>query len=126
MSISEAFVRAHIDKWTKAWNSRNLAAVLAMYSDNVEFASPKIKIVMPKKTEAIAKGKEELEQYWSVALKKYQQLHFTPVTFAINSNDECFFEYVSSLNGQKERVIEKFQFSPNNGLIVKSSAFYGV
>jgi len=110
MSISEAFVREHIDKWTKAWNSRNLAAVLAMYSDNVEFASPKIKIVIPKKTEAIAKGKEELEQYWSVALKKYQQLHFTPVTFAINSNDECFLNTPRHLTARRSALLKNFSF----------------
>jgi ketosteroid isomerase-like protein len=127
LGISKEFVQEHIDRWVRAWNSRDLAAVLAMYSDDVEFASPKIKVVMPEKSEGRVKGKKELEKYWSLALQKHHELHFTPVAFAINNdNNECFFEYSSLLNGQKTLVVEKFQLSDSkDGLIVRSSAFYG-
>ncbi len=124
--ISEEFVRGHVDRWLRAWNSRDLAAVLAMYSDDVEFTSPKIRLVMPEKRKGTIKGKKELERYWSLALQKYKELRFTPVAFAVNDNGECFFEYVSLLNGQESPVVEKFQFSGDGHTIVKSSAFYGV
>lgn len=123
MRISEEFVQKHLDRWVRAWNSRDLAGVLDMYSDDIEFASPKIRVVMPEKSESKVKGKTELEQYWSLALHKHKELHFTPMAFAIN-DDVCFFEYVSLLNGQKTFVVEKFQFS-RDGLVNKSSAFYG-
>jgi ketosteroid isomerase-like protein len=124
LAISEEFVREHLDRWIRAWNSRDLAAVLAMYSDDIEFASPKIKAMMPEKSEGRVRGKKELEQYWSLALQKLHELHFTPVAFAING-DECYFEYSSLLNGQRTLVVEKFQFSGSSGLVVRSSAFYG-
>jgi ketosteroid isomerase-like protein len=125
LSITKQFAQEHLDKWVRAWNARDLPAVLAMYSDDVEFASPKVRVVLPEKNEGRVKGKKELERYWSLALEKNQQLHFAPISFAINpDNDECFFEYVSSLNGEKTLVVEKFQFS-GNGLVIRSSAFYG-
>jgi hypothetical protein len=41
-------------------------------------------------------------------------------------NDECFFEYSTSLIGQKTLVVEKkFQFSGSSSLVVRSSAFHG-
>ena len=123
MRISEEFVRNHLDRWVRAWNSRDLAGVLDMYSHDIEFASPKIRDVMPEKSDSKVKGKTELEQYWSLALHKHKELHFTPMAFAING-DACFFDYVSLLNGQKTLVVEKFQFS-SDGLVSRSSAFYG-
>lgn len=125
--VSEEFVREHVDRWVRAWNSRDLAAVLAMYSGDVEFASPKIKAVMPEKAEGVVKGKEELERYWSLALQKYERLHFTPIASAISNENgnECFLEYSAMLNGQEARVVEKFQFSDSSCLVVRSSAFYG-
>jgi ketosteroid isomerase-like protein len=125
LTITKQFAQEHLDKWIRAWNARDLPAILAIYSDEVEFASPKVKLVLPEKSVGRVKGKKELERYWSLALQKYPPLHFAPVSFAINpGNDECFLEYVSSLNGQKTLVVEKFQFA-SNGLVVKSSAFYG-
>ncbi|HVX02631.1 MAG TPA: nuclear transport factor 2 family protein [Nitrososphaera sp.] len=56
--ISEEFVRGHVDRWLRAWNSRDLAAVLAMYSDDVEFTSPKIRLVMPEKGKALSRAKK--------------------------------------------------------------------
>jgi ketosteroid isomerase-like protein len=63
--ISEEFIKAHIDRWGAAWNSRDLKTVLAMYCDDVEFSSPKIRVVLPDKKESTVSGKAELEQYWS-------------------------------------------------------------
>ena len=50
-----------------------------MYSDDIEFSSPKIKIVFPemKKLSKVT-NKSELEEYWTKALKNYPKLHFIP------------------------------------------------
>ena len=80
LEISEEFVRTHIDRWVAAWNSRDLKAVLGMYRDDIGFSSPKVKAVFPDKKESAVVAKEELERYWSAALKKYEKLHFEPIS----------------------------------------------
>jgi ketosteroid isomerase-like protein len=75
---SESFVKEHIDKWVNAWNNHDLKTVLSMYSDDIEFSSPKIKAVFPERKISKVTNKRELEQYWTKALKQYPNLHFIP------------------------------------------------
>ena len=43
-----------------------------MYSDDMEFPSPKIKVVFPEmKNLSKVTNKSELEEYWTKALKNY-------------------------------------------------------
>ena len=44
MDFSESFVKEHVEKWVNAWNNHDLKTVLSMYSDDVEFSSPKSKL----------------------------------------------------------------------------------
>jgi hypothetical protein len=45
MALTESFVKEHIDKWISAWNTHDLKAILSLYSEDIEFRSPKIKSV---------------------------------------------------------------------------------
>ena len=125
MDYSESFVKEHIDKWVNAWNNYDLKAVLSMYSDDIEFSSPKIKVVYPERKLSRVTNKRELEEYWTEASKKYPNLHFTPVQI-ISQGNVCIFEYYATLDDKNKRtsLIEKFKFQ-NDGLINKSSGFYG-
>ena len=42
-----------------------------MYSDDMEFPSPKIKVVFPERKLPKITNKSELEEYWTKALKNY-------------------------------------------------------
>lgn len=123
VEISEQFVKEHVDKWVTVWNSRNLKTLLDMYRDDIEFASPRIKAVFPDRKESTVSGKTELERYWSAALKKYEKLHFAPVSLMIKGN-QCLFEYIGTYNSARQRVVEKFEFSPD-GQVARAGAFYG-
>ncbi len=96
-----------------------------MYSDDIEFSSPKIKVVYPERKLSRVTNKRELEEYWTEALKKYPNLHFTPVQI-ISQGNVCVFEYYATLDDKNKRtsLIEKFEFQ-DDGLINKSSGFYG-
>ncbi len=50
MSISEAFANQHVKEWIDGWNNHDIQKVLSLYSDTVEFTSPKIKVVFPDRT----------------------------------------------------------------------------
>jgi ketosteroid isomerase-like protein len=124
MEYSESFVKEHIDKWVSAWNNHDLKTVLSMYSNDIEFTSPKIKILYPERKLSRVTNKKELEEYWTKALKNYPNLHFIPKQTIFQGN-LCIFEYYAILDGKnKISVIEKFEFQ-DYGLVKKSSGFYG-
>ena len=124
VDFSESFVKEHIEKWVNAWNNHDLKTVLSMYSDDIEFSSPKIKVVFPGRKLSKVTNKSELEEYWTKALKNYPNLHFIPKQTIIQGN-LCIFEYYAILDGKnKTSVIEKFEFQ-DGGLVRKSTGFYG-
>src|SRR5215210_1617466 len=86
MALAESFVKEHIDKWISAWNTHNLKTILSLYSEDIEFRSPKIKSVYPARTTNIITNKKDLEEYFSLGLKKFSNLHFTPIDFAVKEN----------------------------------------
>ncbi|MFL6523267.1 MAG: DUF4440 domain-containing protein, partial [Nitrososphaera sp.] len=64
MDRFEAFAKDHVEKWVKAWNNHDIETVLTMYSDEIEFSSPKIRIVFPERKSSTVTNKKELEEYW--------------------------------------------------------------
>jgi ketosteroid isomerase-like protein len=124
MKYSESFVKEHIEKWVNAWNNHDLKTVLSMYSDDIEFSSPKIKVVFPERKLSKVTNKSELEEYWAKALKNYPNLDFIPKQTILQGN-VCILEYYAILDGKnKTSVIEKFEFQ-DDGRVRKSSGFYG-
>ena len=64
-----------------------------------------------------------LKSTWSKALIKYPNLHFI-LKESMFQNNICLIEYYAILDGKtKTSVIEKFELQ--DGLVIKSSAFYG-
>jgi hypothetical protein len=125
MNYRKLLVKEHIDRWVSAWNNHDLKAVLSMYSDNIEFSSPKINKVLPEHKLPKITNKNDLETYWSKALKIYPNLHFIPKQ-TISQGNMCAFEYYAILDGMNKKisVIEQFEFQ-DDGLVRKSSVFYG-
>jgi len=116
-------VNDHVERWINAWNKHDLKTVLSMYSDDIEFSSPKIKAVFPDRTKPKITNKKDLEDYWSKALIKYPNLHFVHKESVIQNNT-YLVEYYAILDGKtKTSVIEKFELE--NGFVIRSSAFYG-
>jgi hypothetical protein len=123
-TISESFAKDHIDKWITAWNHHDIAAVLSLYSEDIEIYSPKIRAVFPDRTDAKITNKQDLENYFSLALKKFPNLHFTPIDFIIKGN-QIILEYHGIPDGKTRwSVIEKHELK--DGLIAKSDVYYGV
>ena len=124
MAISESFANQHVKEWIDAWNHHDIQKVLSLYSDTIEFTSPKIKIVFPDRNVSKINNKKELEEYWSKALKdNFPYLKFTPKEIITHDN-KILLEYYATLDGNhKTTVIEKFEL--DRGLIIKSDVFYG-
>jgi uncharacterized protein (TIGR02246 family) len=67
--------RAFVDAWVAAWNVHDLEAVLAHFTDDVVFASPKAVMLMPG-SDGVVRGKEALRAYWAEGLRRIPHLRF--------------------------------------------------
>src|SRR5437763_7837529 len=45
MVLDDTFVKEHIHRWTKVWNDHNIKKVISLYSENILFSSPKVRLV---------------------------------------------------------------------------------
>ncbi|RYX84045.1 nuclear transport factor 2 family protein [bacterium] len=61
-------------KWMGAWNSHDLEAILDHYAEDIEFSSPFATRIMGT---ALISGIEALEEYFSRALERFPDLHFS-------------------------------------------------
>ena len=125
MEINNSFAKEHIDRWTKAWNDHNLKDILSHYSEKILFHSPKVKLVYPNRSSTTITNKRDLEEYFSLGLKKFPNLQFVPLEYFLKDHI-LIFEY----NGIPDNeiywsVMEKFEFN-EVGLIEKSSVYYGI
>ncbi|MDQ6723773.1 MAG: nuclear transport factor 2 family protein [Thermoproteota archaeon] len=121
--LSDLFVKEHIKRWIDAWNNKDLETVLSMFTDDIQFLSPKIRTILPELNSEKIDNKKDLKRYWSTALDKLNSLHFTSKEYFIKDNT-CILEYIATFNGKtKFLAIEKSEF--NDKLICNASAFYG-
>ncbi len=67
--------RTFAEQWIKAWNARDVEAVLVHYADEVVFTSPTALRVVPD-SGGIVGGKEALRIYWTLALEANPDLKF--------------------------------------------------
>lgn len=67
--------REFADQWIRAWNSRDVEAVLAHFTDDVVFTSPTAARVVPESGGTV-RGKDALRHYWTVALSASPDLQF--------------------------------------------------
>jgi hypothetical protein len=65
-------------RWVAAWNSHEVDAVLAHFTDDVVFTSPVAGQLVPE-TGGVLRGKAALRAYWSAALARVPDLHFEVV-----------------------------------------------
>jgi len=63
------------EQWIDEWNRHDVDAVLAHFTDDVEFSSPLVVEVMGH-ADGIVRGKDELRTYWTTALAARPDLHF--------------------------------------------------
>ena len=65
------------ERYYAAWNSRNIDAIVALYSDEIEFSSPYI-MALGFSYDGVILGKPMLRSYVERALERTPDLTFTP------------------------------------------------
>lgn len=118
MPITADFARTFAREWTQAWNDHDLEAILEHYAQDVEFHSPRIRVVMGRDTDRIV-GKGALRTYWAKALEMSRDLFFE-VEQVLTGSDALTIVYV---NHRSQTVAETFVFSAE-GKVRSSVACY--
>jgi ketosteroid isomerase-like protein len=110
-------------RWTEAWNSRDLDAVLDHFDDEVTFSSPK---ALEAVGEPTVRGKAALHNYWVTALQTVTSLRFTLLRVIWDpDSSELAIIYDRYVNERRDRASEVLQFGPSGG-VVRGEVFYGV
>ncbi|MEO6302213.1 MAG: nuclear transport factor 2 family protein [Bacteroidia bacterium] len=109
-------------KWFAAFNTHDLEKLLALYNDNAEHFSPKLKVRQPQ-TNGLIKGKPALREWWQDAFDRLPTLNYEVLKLTAD-NEQVFMEYIRHVKGEEDlRVGEVLQIK--NGLIVFSRVYHG-
>ena len=73
--MDHEIARRFAEHWLKAWNSRDLEAVLSHFSDDVVFSSP-MAAQLCEGCDGVIQGKAALRDYWAEGLRRVPELHF--------------------------------------------------
>ena len=109
-------------RWLKVFNDRDLEGLLALYADDCEHSSPKIRVVHPE-TGGRLLGKAALRAWWEDAFRRLPRLHYA-LTAVTADAERAVLEYVRNVPGEPPlHVAEAFDVA--NGRIVRSRVYHG-
>jgi hypothetical protein len=109
-------------RWFDCFNRHDLEGLLALYDDQAQHYSPKLKLRRPE-TGGLIKGKDALRAWWKDSFERlptllYEVLRLTPF------EDRVFMEYLRRTAGEEDlRVGEVLEIK--NGRIAASRVYHG-
>ena len=110
--------RAFAADWEKAWNSRDLDAIMRHYRDDVVFRSRKAIAICGS---AEVKGWTALRAYWAAALERQPDLRFS-VRDVFEGHEMLAISY---LNHRGVLAVETLYFD-SDGLVFQAAACHRV
>lgn len=117
-SLNERIAQA----WFAAFNAHDLEALLALYDDDAQHYSPKLKARHPE-TNGLVQGKPALRAWWQDAFDRLPSLRYEVIRLTTNE-DLVFMEYDRYVDGDEVlRVGEVLEVA--NGRIVASRVYHG-
>ena len=109
-------------KWLQAFNNHNLEDLLALYDDDAEHFSPKLKLRKPE-TNGLITGKTAMRDWWQDAFTRLPELEYRERS--ITANDQrVFMEYIRVVPGDEDMAVAEV-LEIRNGLIIASRVYHG-
>jgi hypothetical protein len=109
-------------KWFDAFNAHDLEKLIALYNDNAQHYSPKLKIRRPE-TNGLITGKEALRSWWHDSFARLPTLRYVPTRFIADDNS-VFMEYTRYVDGEDNMTVGEV-LEINDGLIIGSRVYHG-
>lgn len=121
--MNRAEVLEYANRWTEAWNARDIEGVLDHFEDDVVFSSPKAVEAVGAPT---VEGKAALRNYWRAALQPVKSFRFTLRRVLWDPEaSELSIIYDREVNNRRDRASEVLHFGPS-GRVDRGEVFYGV
>jgi hypothetical protein len=108
-------------RWFNAFNAHNIEQLLALYSDNAQHYSPKLKIRQPE-TNGLITGKPALRLWWADSFERLPTLRYNP-TYFIAGDERIFMEYTRHVDGEDDMIVGEVLVI-SEGLIVASRVYH--
>lgn len=109
------------EKWIAAFNEKNLDELLALYDDEAEHFSPKLKVRHPE-TNGLIKGKKVLRSWWQDAFDRLPTLSYELVRLT-TEDSRVFMEYIRHVSGEEDLYVGEM-LEIKSGRIVASAVFH--
>lgn len=106
------------ERYYAAWNAHDIDAMMALYSNDIEFSSPYI-AALGFTPDGVIIGKDILRIYFEKAIERAPQLSFTPEALLVGARGHTLIYR----NHRGERAAEHHQIDAM-GLIVRAEATY--
>jgi ketosteroid isomerase-like protein len=109
------------NQWFDAFNEHNIEKLLALYSEDAEHYSPKLKILQPA-TNGLIRGKAALRAWWTDAFLRLPKLHYEVLQLTAGEH-QVFMEYIRQTPNEEDlRVGEVLVI--HNGKITASRVYH--
>jgi ketosteroid isomerase-like protein len=105
-------------RWYDAWNKRDVDAILALYADDLEFASPFVS-ALGFGAEGVIYGKGMFRAYLEAALPRVPDLSFAQVALCVGARGHTLIYRINT----GVLVAESHELDAN-GLIARADASY--
>ncbi|HKX85870.1 MAG TPA: nuclear transport factor 2 family protein [Flavobacterium sp.] len=109
-------------RWFDAFNTKQLEKLLALYDDEAQHFSPKLKIRQPE-TEGLIIGKEAMRVWWQDAFDRLPSLNYKVTSLTANT-DRVFMEYIRQVDGEEDMLVAEV-LEVRDGKIVASRVYHG-
>lgn len=114
--------RSIATRWFDAFNAHDLEALLALYAEDAEHYSPKLKARRPE-TQGLIRGKRALRDWWRDAFDRLPTLHYRVTKLTVD-DEQVFMEYTRQVEGEEDlRVGEVLEVK--DGRIIASRVYHG-
>ncbi len=122
MTMTHEDARARGAEWARAWNARDIDAVLSHFANDVTFLSPVAADVVGTSE---LRGQAALRAYWERALARIRHLHFTVERVLWDGEaQELVVLYLAELDERCMRACERMTLD-DEGRVIFAEALYG-
>ena len=114
--------KAIAQRWFAAFNDHDLEALLALYAEDAQHYSPKLKVRQPE-TRGLIRGKIALRAWWRDAFDRLPSLRYEVIKLT-SDEQQVFMEYIRHVEGEEDlRVGEVLEIA--DSVIVASRVYHG-
>jgi ketosteroid isomerase-like protein len=108
-------------QWFEAFNAHDLEKLLALYANDAQHYSPKLKIRQPE-TNGLITGKEALRTWWRDSFDRLPSLRYEPQKF-IADDASVFMKYMRYVDDEDSMLVGEV-LEIKDGLIVASRVYH--